>query len=54
MQVGNPVRPAVIEAAALPFPDFADGKLRLLVTGGSQGARIMSDVVPAAIGLLAQ
>ncbi len=49
---GNPVRPAVIEAAALPFPDFADNKLRLLVTGGSQGARIMSDVVPAAIGLL--
>lgn len=52
VQVGNPVRPAVIEAAALPFPDFDDGKLRLLVTGGSQGARIMSDVTPAAIGLL--
>jgi UDP-N-acetylglucosamine--N-acetylmuramyl-(pentapeptide) pyrophosphoryl-undecaprenol N-acetylglucosamine transferase len=50
--VGNPVRPAVLEAAALPFPDFADGKLRLLVTGGSQGARIMSDVAPAAVALL--
>ncbi|VTZ23041.1 UDP-N-acetylglucosamine--N-acetylmuramyl-(pentapeptide) pyrophosphoryl-undecaprenol N-acetylglucosamine transferase (fragment) [Methylocella tundrae] len=42
----------VIEAAKIPFPDFAGGKLRLLVTGGSQGARIMSDVVPAAIELL--
>ncbi|MCI4679518.1 undecaprenyldiphospho-muramoylpentapeptide beta-N-acetylglucosaminyltransferase [Rhodoblastus acidophilus] len=51
-QVGNPVRPAVLEAAALPYPDFADGRLRLLVTGGSQGARIMSDVTPAAVGLL--
>ncbi len=46
---GDPVRPMVIEAAKIPFPDFADGRLRLLVTGGSQGARIMSDVVPAAI-----
>jgi len=49
---GNPVRPAVLEAARIPFPDFQDGKLRLLVTGGSQGARIMSDVVPAAVELL--
>ena len=49
---GNPVRPAVIEAAATPYPDFADGRLRLLITGGSQGARIMSDVAPAAIALL--
>ena len=38
---------------ALAYPGFADGRLRLLVTGGSQGARIMSDVVPAAVGLLA-
>ena len=41
-----------MEAAELPYPDFDDGKLRLLVTGGSQGARIFSDVVPAALGLL--
>lgn len=51
---GDPVRPMVIEAAQIPFPDFAGGKLRLLVTGGSQGARVMSDVVPAAIELLAE
>ncbi|MGH6846888.1 MAG: undecaprenyldiphospho-muramoylpentapeptide beta-N-acetylglucosaminyltransferase [Methylocella sp.] len=48
---GNPVRPMVIDARA-PFPDFADGILRILVTGGSQGAKIFSDVVPAAIELM--
>ena len=51
--VGNPVRPAVIAAAAMPYPDVADGRLRVLVTGGSQGARVMSDVVPTAVAALA-
>ena len=52
---GNPVRPAVIVAAAMPFPTLArDGLLRLLVFGGSQGARIMSQIVPAALGQLDQ
>ena len=48
---GNPVRPAVFAAAAETFPAYEDqgGPLNLLVTGGSQGARIMADVVPAAI-----
>jgi UDP-N-acetylglucosamine--N-acetylmuramyl-(pentapeptide) pyrophosphoryl-undecaprenol N-acetylglucosamine transferase len=47
---GNPVRPAVIEAARIPFPSVAEGgSLRLLVFGGSQGARIMSEIVPAAV-----
>jgi UDP-N-acetylglucosamine--N-acetylmuramyl-(pentapeptide) pyrophosphoryl-undecaprenol N-acetylglucosamine transferase len=49
---GNPVRPAVIAAARTPYPDFDAGGLRLLVTGGSQGARVMADVVPAALALL--
>lgn len=49
---GNPVRPSVLAAADVPYPGFEDGRLRLLVTGGSQGARVMSDVVPAAIALL--
>jgi UDP-N-acetylglucosamine--N-acetylmuramyl-(pentapeptide) pyrophosphoryl-undecaprenol N-acetylglucosamine transferase len=53
VHVGNPVRPLVLEAARAAYPGFGDGRLRLLVTGGSQGARIMSDVVPAAIDLLA-
>jgi len=49
-RTGNPVRPAAIAAASTPFvaPE-ADGLVRLLVFGGSQGARIMSEVVPAAI-----
>ncbi|MBO0732908.1 MAG: undecaprenyldiphospho-muramoylpentapeptide beta-N-acetylglucosaminyltransferase [Methylocapsa sp.] len=51
---GNPVRPMVLEAARTPFPGGSDGKLRVLVTGGSQGARIFSDIVPAAIALLAE
>lgn len=47
---GNPVRPAVREAAALPFdPPAPGGAFRLLVFGGSQGARIMSEIVPPAI-----
>jgi UDP-N-acetylglucosamine--N-acetylmuramyl-(pentapeptide) pyrophosphoryl-undecaprenol N-acetylglucosamine transferase len=50
--VGNPVRPAVLEAAKTPFPDYSDGRLHVLITGGSQGARIMADVAPAALALL--
>ncbi len=50
---GNPVRPAVLEAAQVPYPALAaGGRLRLLVTGGSQGARVMSDVVPLAVARL--
>jgi UDP-N-acetylglucosamine--N-acetylmuramyl-(pentapeptide) pyrophosphoryl-undecaprenol N-acetylglucosamine transferase len=48
---GNPVRPAVVEAAAVPYPD-PHGPLRILVFGGSQGARVMSEVVPPAIELV--
>ncbi|RFB79927.1 undecaprenyldiphospho-muramoylpentapeptide beta-N-acetylglucosaminyltransferase [Methylovirgula sp. 4M-Z18] len=50
--VGNPVRAAVIEAAQIPFPATDDGILRLLVTGGSQGARVMSEIVPQAVALM--
>jgi UDP-N-acetylglucosamine--N-acetylmuramyl-(pentapeptide) pyrophosphoryl-undecaprenol N-acetylglucosamine transferase len=47
---GNPVRAEVIAAAATPYAaPAADGKLRLLVFGGSQGARVMAEIVPAAI-----
>jgi UDP-N-acetylglucosamine--N-acetylmuramyl-(pentapeptide) pyrophosphoryl-undecaprenol N-acetylglucosamine transferase len=52
---GNPVRPAVLAAAAMPYPQILpDSLFRLLVFGGSQGARIMSEVVPAAIARLDQ
>jgi UDP-N-acetylglucosamine--N-acetylmuramyl-(pentapeptide) pyrophosphoryl-undecaprenol N-acetylglucosamine transferase len=47
---GNPVRPMVILAATRPYSQpEAGGPLHLLVFGGSQGARVMSEVVPAAI-----
>jgi UDP-N-acetylglucosamine--N-acetylmuramyl-(pentapeptide) pyrophosphoryl-undecaprenol N-acetylglucosamine transferase len=54
VHVGNPVRAAVIEAArtVMPAPS-AGGPLRLLVFGGSQGARIMAEIVPPALALLA-
>jgi len=50
--VGNPVRPAVIAASEQDYALPEDRKLRLLVFGGSQGARIMADIVPPAIQLL--
>jgi UDP-N-acetylglucosamine--N-acetylmuramyl-(pentapeptide) pyrophosphoryl-undecaprenol N-acetylglucosamine transferase len=47
---GNPVRRAVIAAAREPYPVHSDiGPLNLLVFGGSQGAKVMSDVAPPAI-----
>jgi UDP-N-acetylglucosamine--N-acetylmuramyl-(pentapeptide) pyrophosphoryl-undecaprenol N-acetylglucosamine transferase len=48
--VGTPMRPAILAAASMPYtPPDPDGPFRLLVVGGSQGARVMSDVVPPAI-----
>jgi UDP-N-acetylglucosamine--N-acetylmuramyl-(pentapeptide) pyrophosphoryl-undecaprenol N-acetylglucosamine transferase len=48
---GNPVRPAVVAAVSTPYPEPRQ-RLRILVVGGSQGARILADVVPVAIGRL--
>ncbi len=50
--VGNPVRPAVVEKASLYEPPVAEGCFNVLVFGGSQGARVMSEVVPAALDRL--
>jgi UDP-N-acetylglucosamine--N-acetylmuramyl-(pentapeptide) pyrophosphoryl-undecaprenol N-acetylglucosamine transferase len=49
---GNPVRPNVLAASKRPFPDITQGVFQLLVTGGSQGARVMSDIVPGALAAL--
>jgi UDP-N-acetylglucosamine--N-acetylmuramyl-(pentapeptide) pyrophosphoryl-undecaprenol N-acetylglucosamine transferase len=50
VQTGTPMRPAILAASAVPYTvPAADGPLRLLVVGGSQGARIMADVVPPAL-----
>jgi UDP-N-acetylglucosamine--N-acetylmuramyl-(pentapeptide) pyrophosphoryl-undecaprenol N-acetylglucosamine transferase len=48
--VGTPMRPAILAAAAVKYvsPELA-GSFRLLVVGGSQGARVMADIVPGAI-----
>jgi len=48
--VGTPMRPAILAAAAVKFVSpTPTGQLRLLVVGGSQGARVMADIVPGAI-----
>ncbi len=50
---GNPIRPAVVEAAGGPYRAAEPGgEFRLAVFGGSQGARVMSEVVPAALASL--
>ena len=48
---GNPVRPEVARHRAATYAAPA-GPFNLLVTGGSQGARILSAVVPAALAAL--
>ncbi len=49
---GNPVRQAVRERAGAGYIAPGDYPMELLVIGGSQGARILSDVVPEAVALL--
>jgi UDP-N-acetylglucosamine--N-acetylmuramyl-(pentapeptide) pyrophosphoryl-undecaprenol N-acetylglucosamine transferase len=48
--VGTPMRPAILAAAAVNYsaPEVT-GPFRLLVVGGSQGARVMADIVPGAV-----
>ena len=51
--VGNPVRAEVLTLRDEPFPAYGDdGLLRVLVTGGSQGARVLSEVVPDGLAML--
>lgn len=51
--VGNPVRSEVLALRDRPFPAFAaDSLLRVLVTGGSQGARVLSETVPDGLAML--
>src|SRR5690606_8560798 len=47
---GNPVRDRVLAVASMPYPELPEGGLlKLVVTGGSQGARAFADLVPPAI-----
>ena len=50
--VGNPVRQEVLNRLGAPYIPPGDYPMNILVIGGSQGAKILSDVVPAAIALL--
>jgi len=52
-RTGNPVRAAILAHRETGYdtPD-AEGEIRLCVFGGSLGARVFSDLVPAALGLL--
>lgn len=51
--VGNPVRAEVLALRDEDYPAFTDnGILRVLVTGGSQGARVLSEVVPDGLAML--
>ncbi len=46
---GNPVRQTVLDRAGAPYIPPGDYPMSMVVIGGSQGARILSDIVPAAI-----
>jgi UDP-N-acetylglucosamine--N-acetylmuramyl-(pentapeptide) pyrophosphoryl-undecaprenol N-acetylglucosamine transferase len=51
--VGNPVRESVARLGTMPFPEFDEtAPLKILITGGSQGATILGQVVPEALGQL--
>jgi UDP-N-acetylglucosamine--N-acetylmuramyl-(pentapeptide) pyrophosphoryl-undecaprenol N-acetylglucosamine transferase len=51
--VGNPVREEIARLGELPFPAFDEfAPLKILVTGGSQGATILGQIVPEGLGLL--
>ncbi|SDO43909.1 UDP-N-acetylglucosamine--N-acetylmuramyl-(pentapeptide) pyrophosphoryl-undecaprenol N-acetylglucosamine transferase [Lutimaribacter pacificus] len=52
VHTGNPVRGAVLERAGAPYIPPGDYPMSVLVIGGSQGARILSDVVPPSIAAL--
>ncbi|MEH3035967.1 MAG: undecaprenyldiphospho-muramoylpentapeptide beta-N-acetylglucosaminyltransferase [Sphingomonas adhaesiva] len=51
--IGNPVRDSVLALRAKPYPALdEDGIFRVLVTGGSQGASVLSKVVPEGLAML--
>ena len=52
MHTGNPVRASILARAEAPYIPPGDYPMSILVIGGSQGARILSDTVPPAIAAL--
>jgi UDP-N-acetylglucosamine--N-acetylmuramyl-(pentapeptide) pyrophosphoryl-undecaprenol N-acetylglucosamine transferase len=52
---GNPVRDRVRAVAGTPYPDLGEASpLRLVVFGGSQGARAFADFIPPAVAQLSE
>lgn len=52
-QTGMPVRESILDVRDIPYPSFTDARpLHILVLGGSQGARVLSEVIPDAMGRL--
>lgn len=49
--IGNPVRPEIAALAGAGYVPPGEGEFRVLVLGGSLGARVLSDVVPAALAM---
>jgi UDP-N-acetylglucosamine--N-acetylmuramyl-(pentapeptide) pyrophosphoryl-undecaprenol N-acetylglucosamine transferase len=53
--IGNPIRDEVRALTGAPYaPPGAHGPIHILIFGGSQGARALSDIVPAALSQLAR
>src|SRR3546814_20845079 len=53
VMVGNPVREEIRALREQPYPALSDeGLFRVLVVGGSQGATVLSDIVPDRLGML--
>ena len=52
VEVGNPVRDAARAAMGQTYTPPGDGPVRLLVFGGSQGASVLSDMLPPALSFL--
>lgn len=51
--VGNPIRKEVAALISFPYPDIGENEhFQLLVTGGSQGAKVFGEVIPQAIAML--
>jgi UDP-N-acetylglucosamine--N-acetylmuramyl-(pentapeptide) pyrophosphoryl-undecaprenol N-acetylglucosamine transferase len=52
---GNPVRAAISQIGEIPYPTLtANDPIHILIFGGSQGARVLSEIVPAALTSLSQ
>jgi len=49
---GNPVRPAIVQRAGSPYIPPGDYPMSIVVIGGSQGAKILSEIVPQSLGAL--